>query len=283
MKLAVFDVDWTLIKPKEGRTFPKDRDDWQWTYDSVEETLRNYAIDYQIVFVTDQSKAWKVAMIDDIIQILNINVIRIISMNKETNKPNRTLFDSYIKSYNKKASFYVGDAGGDVGDWSDVDKMFAENIGVQFYKPEDIFPTSDTYYNYDIEIPRGKEILIMVGYPGSGKSTFCEQLTNYHTIHGDVFKTPEKMIKEARKYPDKSIIFDATNGTVVKRAKYIDYAKSIGLPVRIVWISTDIDTSISNIAKRVKNGGNHVSKIALYTYRKNFEEPTVNECELVVY
>ena len=28
VKLACFDMDWTLIKTKKGNTFPKDKDDW---------------------------------------------------------------------------------------------------------------------------------------------------------------------------------------------------------------------------------------------------------------
>ena len=38
-KLACFDYDWTLVKPKDGRTFPVDVDDWKWTYASVPDKL----------------------------------------------------------------------------------------------------------------------------------------------------------------------------------------------------------------------------------------------------
>jgi len=27
-KLALFDLDWTLIKPKSGKKFPENKDDW---------------------------------------------------------------------------------------------------------------------------------------------------------------------------------------------------------------------------------------------------------------
>lgn len=36
-------------------------------------------------------------------------------------------------------SFYIGDAAGGKGDFSDSDKMFAENIGLQFYTPNQFF------------------------------------------------------------------------------------------------------------------------------------------------
>jgi len=31
-KIAGFDMDWTLIKTKSGRTFAKDKDDWEFLY-----------------------------------------------------------------------------------------------------------------------------------------------------------------------------------------------------------------------------------------------------------
>ena len=282
MKYAIFDVDWTLIKPLDGRTFPKNRQDWQWLYDTVPETLQTYAMDYSIVFVTDQSKDWKVDMIDDIVKQLGIEITLVISRDKSTNKPCRTLFDEIVDKYSKKSSFYCGDAGGNVSDWSDVDIGFARNIGVPYYRPEDIFYVDNGEYEYDIEPSAEKEAIIMVGYPGSGKSTATTQFPDYQIISGDILKTPEKMIKEATKYiSKKSVIFDATNGTLDKRAKYIAFANKHNVQSRILWLSADIDTCISNIATRVSDGGNHVPKIALYTYRKKFEEPTFDECPIV--
>ena len=39
----------------------------------------------------------------------------------------------------KKNSFYCGDAAGRKNDFSDSDKNFAKNIGIEFYIPEKIF------------------------------------------------------------------------------------------------------------------------------------------------
>ena len=33
--------------------------------------------------------------------------------------------------------------------------------------------------------------------------------------------------------------------------------------------------------ERAKNGGPNIPAIAFYTYRKNFKEPTIDECEIV--
>ena len=47
------------------------------------------------------------------------------------------------KKWDKNKSFYVGDALGRKEDWSDVDKKFAENIGIKYYSPDEIFATTN--------------------------------------------------------------------------------------------------------------------------------------------
>lgn len=281
MKLAIFDIDWTIIKPKNGNTFPKNKDDWQWLVPSVLETIEGYHTEgYKIVFLTDQSKTWKVEMIEDVISYFSFEVTIIISMSKSTHKPNTSLFYSHItEPFDKKTSFYVGDALGRDEDWSSVDKDIAIKIGVDYYSPEDIFPIDDNE-EYWVNSVDYKEIIIMVGYQGSGKSTLSQQIAteDYKVISGDKYNTPEKMIKEATKYiAEKSIIFDATNATIEKRAKYIAFAQEYKVPIRCIWINVNIDIAIQRIAQRVLNGGSKVPKIALYKLRKSFEEPTEEE------
>lgn len=280
MKLAIFDVDWTLIKPLNGRTFPKNENDWQWLYDSVPETLELYHhLGYTVVFLTDQTKPWKITMINNVITHLSFDPILIISTSKSTNKPNTELFYQNItEKFNKKTSFYVGDALGREGDWSDVDKEVAIKLKIQYYSPEDIFPM-DIVEEYDVDANVDQEVVIMVGYQGSGKSTVANQLKSkskkYKIISGDIFKTGKKMIIEADKYIHKySIIFDATNATIEKRQLYVEYANMYSLPVRCIWINVSLDTAIQRIAQRVQNGGTHISKIALYKLRKSFQEPS---------
>jgi histidinol phosphatase-like enzyme len=41
-KIAGFDLDYTLIKTKSGRTFAKDKDDWVFLVDNTVETLKEY-------------------------------------------------------------------------------------------------------------------------------------------------------------------------------------------------------------------------------------------------
>ena len=281
--LAIFDIDWTIIKPKDGKEFPKDENDWVWLRKSVPEILKKYSETHQLVLLTDQTKSWKLNMIQQIIQELDLKIVVLIAMNKKYKKGNPELFLSIFPEFEKicvkDKCFMVGDAGG-AKDWSSVDKDFADNIDIQFFKPEEIFPFDEIQeFEGDYENKDEKEVVIMVGMPGSGKSTFCSQkLSSYKLICGDTFKTQPKMIKEAKKYiKNNSIIFDGTNGTSKKRKNYIDFAMEYNRKVKCIWIDTNLENSIEQIKKRKTEGGHYVPKIALYTYKKYFEIPDENE------
>lgn len=286
-KLAIFDFDWTLVRPTKGKRFPKDKDDWVWWRPSVSNIVKKYAKDgYRIVFVTEQTKEFKIDMIKEVIKQLKVPITAIIAMEKDMKKPNPELFNSVITKYNKETSFYVGDAAGREGDWADKDIEFAKNINVKFYTPEEIFPME--YRKFPkIKIPEEKEVIIMVGFPGSGKSTFInKQLipNNYYIVDGDTLKTPVKMLKDANKHLEQSIVFDATNGTIEKRKIYIDFAKENNMNVRCIWVATPIEEALENVKERYeKTGKKKIPAVALMTYQKNFEEPNDTEgCEVII-
>ena len=69
-KIAAFDYDWTLVCPKEGKTFPKDVDDWTWLYPCIPDQLKRYNEEgYCVVIFTNQSKQWKVDQIQTVAQM----------------------------------------------------------------------------------------------------------------------------------------------------------------------------------------------------------------------
>ena len=71
--LAIFDFDGTLVRPKDGRLFPKDVEDWEFIRPSVPDVIKHLAKTVQFVIVTDQSKGWKVDQIHAVMKALDID------------------------------------------------------------------------------------------------------------------------------------------------------------------------------------------------------------------
>ncbi len=301
-KIAGFDFDGTLVRPREGRQFPKNKDDWRWTRPSVPEHLRALSAEgWHLVIVTDQTKGWKEDMIAAVVAAVGVPIEVVIqSPAKATATTKATegaVVSAGVTSHGVKPdtsqflargitlSYYVGDAAGRTGDWSDCDRMFAERLGVPFHTPEEFFP-SPPLRERAVALGAEREVVVMVGYPASGKSTIARDLAargDYYRIDGDALATATAMVRDARRQPaDKRIVFDSTGGTIKRRAAFIEWAKSAGRPVRIVWVTTDIDTAMDWNAERSRTGA-HVPAIAFYVYRKHFEEPTASEgAEIVV-
>lgn len=284
-KIAVFDFDWTIVKPKNDSIFPKNVDDWQWYNSVVKSTIEQYIEEeYRIIIWTNQSKSWKIDMIENVANQFSVKPDLVICMNKGVYKPNIKYFIREMDNikYDKKKSFMVGDALGREGDHSDVDWQGSLNLDIDCYAPEDIFIEEERI----VEIPTVDwiEVIIMCGYPGSGKTTIAKSLTNYHIVSGDELKTSKKMIKDAEQWIDKtSVIFDATNMTVEKRNVFVMFASSYDVPVRCIWIDITCQEAICRNDVRRSNGGKKVPNIAIYKLRKTFEEPTESEgFELIV-
>lgn len=80
-----------------------------------------------------------------------------------------------------------------------------------------------------------KEMVLMVGAPGSGKSTFCvNHLPKYVRVNRDTLKTKEKCYKVADEAlgQGKSVVIDNTNPKKEDRRYFIDLAKKHGVKVR---------------------------------------------------
>jgi bifunctional polynucleotide phosphatase/kinase len=78
-------------------------------------------------------------------------------------------------------------------------------------------------------------MVIFVGSPGSGKSTFWKNhMSKYARINRDTLKTKEKCYKAAEEQIMKgnSVIIDNTNPKTDDRAYFIGLAKKHGLKIR---------------------------------------------------
>jgi len=290
-KMFAVDYDWTLVNPKEGKTFPMNIDDWEWYSPSVPSTLKQRYLDgFMIVVFTNQSKPWKCEQITTVLQTLNIPVFICIATDKAEYKPNTIMYDKLSSSFKlnesilKESSLFVGDALGRKSDFSDSDKVFAEEIGITYFSPEKIFLEQNCgcVETFEIVLSSEPEIIIMVGYPGSGKTTIadyiCGNNSKYIRIGGDTYKsnTP-KMIKASLEHiaDNKSIVFDATNSSVKKRKLYLDFARKHGYTVRCIHVKTTQDVSYKR--NKCRDDSKQVPKIAYSVYKKHYEEPMEEE------
>ena len=160
--IVSFDMDHTLIKPKDGRKFPQNKKDWEWYINNP--NLKKYIgclsdKGYHIIIFSNQSgissgKTDKVDItekIDDIIKQLDINnniSVFIATKSDIYRKPSKLIMDFAIKSLDitlGNNSFYCGDAAGRLKhgnikkDFSCSDRKFASNCNLAFFTPEELF------------------------------------------------------------------------------------------------------------------------------------------------
>jgi bifunctional polynucleotide phosphatase/kinase len=294
--IAGFDLDHTLIKPKLKNKFPKNKDDWKFIYniDKIN-ILKNK---YNIIIITNQSRfnddlKYK---FEKIYNMLNISIF-VSTENDIYRKPLTGIWNIINKLYkniNIDESFYCGDAAGRKSDFSISDYMFAKNIGINFYTPEGFFINSKQYTkdinyinrdyylitNNNINIKKNnKEIILFVGYPGSGKSYLAKQI-GYEIISQDFLKTKNKCLKltEINMKQNNNIIIDNTNINKLTRLDYIKLAQKYNYYVKCIIINNSIDFCNHMNYYRVQQYNKKVIPIIVYRIlKKKYEYPLLNE------
>lgn len=315
-KLACFDLDGTLIKTKSGKKFPKDENDWIFFSNNVQSKIKElHKNNYSIIIITNQAglsvdnklTIWK-KKITNIFHELNLPIKIFSSIAHNIyRKPFPTIMNELIFPYTPDIdlinSFYCGDACGRDKDHSDCDLKFAINSKLKFILPEVLFDNSKINDIPPINYPpfdeinnkqdkkivqfnslvQNKEILLMIGYPGSGKSSFVNNILiplNYFRVNRDTLVTQAKCLKETKKGIDKglNIVIDNTNASKKNRADYLKLAKMNNYEVRCICINTSYLLSFHNSNYRaIKNKQTPIPEIAFRLYRKNYCEPSLNE------
>lgn len=311
-KIAAFDLDGTIIIPKSGKKFAMDKSDWMWFCDNVPQKLKQINNDgFSIVIISNQAgigggkqsgDEW-IKKINDIVNQLGIEIKIFCSTSKNKyRKPITTLWDEFFPSNFDKESFYCGDAAGRKGDFSDTDYKFALNIGLNFYIPEylflgksNTFPQIDYCFNIHNKnnkkntifkmnfVPKKKELIIMCGFPASGKSyvsNYLKEKHHYEIINQDILKTKAKCKKEAVNQikQNRSVIIDSTNPGKETRKEWIELAKSNGYTVRVIKMNTSIDQAKhNNIYRSITTGTEQITDIVYNIYKSKFNEPELSE------
>ena len=149
------------------------------------------------------------------------------------------MWNFFIKMYDVKKLIFVGDALGRSQDFSDSDLLFGKNISqfTEIYTPEDFFGNT--------EIPTFtclKELVVFVGAPGTGKSTYYQNnLLDHIHIEQDKIGSRSKVLKEFKKAlnTSKSIVIDSTNPLQENRNEYYKLAQEYGYSIKVLYFVRD--------------------------------------------
>ena len=272
--VAAFDLDWTLTY-NEKHLFPKEVDDIK-IFPNRRKILEDILkIGYNIVIFTNQKsrtkeeKQRKVDRITTFIKELKLPVFVYISTQDDVyRKPNTGMWNLFTNGKNIKNIIFVGDAMGRLQDFSDSDKVFAENINAQkIYSPEDFFGRAPVP---DVFKPR-HEIVIFVGMPGSGKSSYYNKyLTDHINIEQDKLITRQKVLKQLNislKTGD-SIVINATNPSQEDREEFYKKALEHNYKITVLYFLIN-GTGFNKLREKP------VPTIVYHKYFKKLDPPTI--------
>lgn len=215
----------------------------------------------------------------------------------------------------KRQSFYVGDAAGRPENWapgrkkkdfSCSDRLFALNIGLQFYTPEEYFlgwksapyslpdfdprkldSTSRLFDPPSASLTSTKtEVIVAVGYPAAGKSTFFHTHVipkGYVYVNRDTLgswqncvSACERALREGR-----SVAVDNTNPDPESRKRYIDVAKAAGASCRCFLFTATFEQAKHNnrFREMAPSDSKHakVNDMVFHSYKKHFVAPDLSE------
>lgn len=278
-KTMAFDLDWTLTH-QEHSLMPSKVDDIQLMPGRLSKLrwLNEKGWSF-VVFTNQKSKGAKdtenkLARVSNFINMIPFNIAVFISTaDDEYRKPSTGMF-VLAKSLlpDVQMRYYVGDAAGRPHDFSNSDKIFAENAGLKFKVPEQVFKSKIN--NFPMS---GKYIVMLVGMPGCGKTSFYKKYLeplDYVHINQDTLGTKRKVHDAVVEAMDneKLICIDNTNGDVEKRIGIYDLAYE-DYKIIVVYIVRD-GTGWNKLRE------SPVPDIAYHVFFKNFTRPTKYEYEI---
>uniref|UniRef100_A0A224YIN2 Bifunctional polynucleotide phosphatase/kinase n=1 Tax=Rhipicephalus zambeziensis TaxID=60191 RepID=A0A224YIN2_9ACAR len=340
-KIAAFDLDGTLITTKSGKVFPVNSADWRILLSATEARLRSLVEEgYKIVIITNQRGLAKSQSheadfknkVERVLKTLAVPAQVYVSVGHGFYRKPAPGIWHYLESHGNggipidlKESFYVGDAAGRPANWepkrkkdfSCSDRLFALNIGVTFYTPEEFFlkrpaakfdlpqfdpravpglplaevvastkPSEDKFLNGDDLPADHTEVVVLVGYPASGKSHFAKEYLiskQYAHINRDMLKSAQKCIEECERAlrRGQSAVIDNTNPDPESRKRFIDIARKHGCECRCFVMDCTLERAKhNNQFREIKlKGQPHVSvtDMVLYNHRSKFKEPSLSE------
>uniref|UniRef100_A0A8C3BH37 Polynucleotide kinase 3'-phosphatase n=1 Tax=Cairina moschata TaxID=8855 RepID=A0A8C3BH37_CAIMO len=280
---GAFDLDGTLITTKSGRVFPTGPDDWRILYPEIPKKLKQLQSDGYKVMVATAPGIYR--------------------------KPVLGMWDHLCEKANGAVavsvpgSLYVGDAAGRPPNWapgrkkkdfSCSDRLFALNAALPFHTPEEFFlgwapapfdlPTFDPR-TLDPEAPLhdppdapllapGPEVVVAVGFPAAGKSTFLKTHfvpAGYAYVNRDTLGSWQRCVAatEAALAQGRSVAVDNTNPDPEARQRYIACARAAAVPCRCLLFTASLEQARHNSRFRDMTESGHVpvTDAVLHSYK----------------
>lgn len=234
VSIAGFDLDSTITRNTKSK-IAKDANSWAFLPNRLE-TLQQYADNnYIIAIFTNQLSGgtYRTTLINRLKNIhkelkhLNVWIFASVARDnyRKQNIGMWEYLESIMSNIDRSTSFFCGDAANRPQDHSDADIKFAQNLGLTFYLPEEIFP------NNQLLLTKQQTLFIFVGMPASGKTHFYEKyLKNRGVVRSFDTKEIEQLLKVG-----KSVCIDANNPTVNERKRYIDIARNYNIATVIIY------------------------------------------------
>jgi DNA 3'-phosphatase len=182
-----------------------------------------------------------------------------------------------------KLEFFVGDADGGEDAFSDADVGFAKGAGVRYETPEKYFNVYEEIGGkLPVELRESKikfmTMVLLVGYPGCGKTTFCEgRLGHMKRISRDVVGNMGRCLKMCREELERggSVVVDNLNASRESREGFIEVGNECG--AAIVGVHFRVGMGVAQKRNEKRDGKGKVPSVVFYKYRKEFEMPMKDE------
>lgn len=273
-KTICFDLDWTLTYGAQ-HLFPKNKTDIHLIPRREAKLNLLASKGWNFIIYTNQfckgpkDLANKLGRVAYFVENSKWKFAVFISVKKDNNrKPEIGMYQKACELLpNCHQKIFVGDAAGRPQDFSDSDKEFAVNAGLTFKTPEKVFHTKLPKIPQD-----GKNMVVLVGMPGSGKSTYYTnnlEPLNYTHINQDTLKTANNVMKKVvyTLNQGNNMCIDNLNNTLEKRDELYNLGREYGYNIITVYFVRD-GRGWNDIREK------RVPTIVYHKYFKYFVEPT---------